>query len=348
MNTEIAYRQTYLDVLKTISVFFVVVVHISAINFSRINIETANWFACNVYDSIAHFSAPVLFMISGALFLNPKKKVTITTIWKKNILRIFIAFFFWSITYAVAEIVLKSTNNNVFDSRVFLMAVIKGHYHLWFCHAIIFCYIVTPILRQIIIDENIRKYLLYVSITIVFIVNFFKFIPLLDVIFTTICADAGIVFGGYVCYFILGHYLNQMTISVKWGGISVIGLIALAITITGTAVLSWNYGKATEMLYGYLLPNTLLWSSSVFVLVKKYMNNMSKKSKLLYMRLANHSFGAYLVHVFVYNALLKIGLTPTICNSFIAIPILSITTWTVSIMVSVIIKRIPMIGYFIV
>lgn len=217
-------RQSYLDVLKTVSVFFVVVVHVSAINFSKIDVFSSDWMACNIYDSIAHFAAPVLFMVSGAIFLNPDKTVTIQRLFKRNIPHVIIAFAFWSALYSLVSSYLQYRTISGESIHSFFAGFVEGPYHLWFCYAIVFCYIATPILRQILRDEIIEKYMLKVLLLAVFIVNALKLIPTFRFVFKTIYSQGGIVLGGYIVYFILGHYLNDRKternhIRFAWGGV---------------------------------------------------------------------------------------------------------------------------------
>ena len=75
--------------------------HVAAYSFKEVDVNTFEWNAINVYSGLARFAVPIFVMISGALFLDPKKDIPIRKIYSKYILRIVIAFVFWSVVYAV-------------------------------------------------------------------------------------------------------------------------------------------------------------------------------------------------------------------------------------------------------
>lgn len=85
-------RVVYFDYLKIIAALAVIMIHIASENWYTIDVESTKWFCLNFYDSIARFGVPVFVMISGALFLD--KKVKISEIYSKYILRLVIAFIF--------------------------------------------------------------------------------------------------------------------------------------------------------------------------------------------------------------------------------------------------------------
>lgn len=84
-------RVIYLDSLRILAVFAVIVLHVAASNFYSVSVESIRWKIFNVADSCCRFAVPILFMISGSMFLDKKRDFSIRKLYLKNILRIFIA-----------------------------------------------------------------------------------------------------------------------------------------------------------------------------------------------------------------------------------------------------------------
>lgn len=66
-------RILYLDILKGVSIFFVIMLHMSGPCVCEESLGSTYWWIGNILDSICRFTVPVFVMVSGALFLNPSK-----------------------------------------------------------------------------------------------------------------------------------------------------------------------------------------------------------------------------------------------------------------------------------
>ena len=85
-------RAYHLDFLRVFATFAVMVLHLAAQNWDKINVKTFEWNVFNFYNSIVRWAVPVFVMISGALFLS--KDIQLKKIFSKYILRIVTAFLF--------------------------------------------------------------------------------------------------------------------------------------------------------------------------------------------------------------------------------------------------------------
>ncbi len=92
-------RKIYCDYLRLLATFAVIILHVSASNWYSANVNSIEWQSFNFYDSIVRWCVPIFVMISGSLFLN--KDISLKTIYNKYIPRMIIAFFTWSIFYAL-------------------------------------------------------------------------------------------------------------------------------------------------------------------------------------------------------------------------------------------------------
>ena len=122
-------RKQYLDSLRVFASMLVVLLHSAAQGFRRTPIGSIDWWAMNIYDSLARIGVPIFFMISGALFLS--KDVSKQSIIVKYVKRIVIVFYSWSLIYFISNYFFtKDFNNSI---PIFLF----GDSHMWYLLATI-------------------------------------------------------------------------------------------------------------------------------------------------------------------------------------------------------------------
>ncbi|MBQ7972421.1 MAG: acyltransferase family protein [Lachnospiraceae bacterium] len=70
-------RNISFDVLRIISALSVVVLHVTTKFIMMNEVGSLDFRIANLINSISRFGVPVFFMISGAIFLDEKKEVTV-------------------------------------------------------------------------------------------------------------------------------------------------------------------------------------------------------------------------------------------------------------------------------
>ena len=144
-------RDWSVDVLRCVSCFMVCGLH-SFIWCQYYGISTdvgpSEWTNYLVYRMI--FGSPtVLFvMVSGIFFLSPERNVTAPKIWKKNVLKMTVAYIFWSLIYALYRIHMMDPQPDI-TPQFFIKEWLVEPYHMWYIPMIIGLYILAPILRPI-------------------------------------------------------------------------------------------------------------------------------------------------------------------------------------------------------
>ena len=63
-------RTVYFDYLRVFATLAVMVLHTSAQNWSKTDVNSFTWQTFNFFDSIVRWGVPVFVMISGSLFLS--------------------------------------------------------------------------------------------------------------------------------------------------------------------------------------------------------------------------------------------------------------------------------------
>ena len=154
------------DALRVIAAFAVVMLHTCAQRFYDCY-PSPEWDVRNIYDTLVRWAAPMFIMISGALFLDSKKTISIKTLYKKNIARIVLVFFAWSIIYALYRI------NDGKGLLVTAGRIINGPFHFWFLKMLIGLYVAVPIFKAIVANKKLEQYFLAILIITAFIIPMF-------------------------------------------------------------------------------------------------------------------------------------------------------------------------------
>lgn len=341
-------RTVYFDYLRVLAIFSVILLHTAASNWYSADVNSFNWQVFNAYDSIVRWGVPVFVMISGALFLG--RTIPTKTIYTKYIFRILVAFFFWSFCYALF------TCSGV---KEMIACTISGHFHMWFLPMIVGLYMAIPLIKCITENKEIRCYFLILAmmIAIVFPTIFAisnDFAPKLineGMQAINISLIQGLkleIVLGYTVYFILGYAINSTDINVKERKcIYLLGTFGFAFTIVLDAIVAIKNQSPCGTYYGSHMIGVLLESISIFVFFK-YNCPKSERLNAFVQKLAKYSFGAYLIHPAVQSLLEKVGFTTISFNSIIAVPLLAITIFTISMFFSAAINRIPILKKYIV
>jgi surface polysaccharide O-acyltransferase-like enzyme len=130
----------YFDYLRVAATISVVVLHVSAQNWYSFNGRSFEWNVFNFYDSIVRWGVPIFLMISGSLFLY--RDIEIKNLYRKYILRLFVAYCFWALFYAVYSPIIDSIIGKGFALPIksIIKNTISGNYHMWFIPMIIGTY----------------------------------------------------------------------------------------------------------------------------------------------------------------------------------------------------------------
>jgi len=339
-------RIIYYDVLRIIAIFAVVFSHVSSQGIVDC-FPSQEWVLRMVYDSFGRWSVPVFVMISGALFLDISKKITIKKLYSKNIFHIIYVFLFWSVIYAIYDGLYK---NGLVG---FVLGSIHGPFHFWFLKMLIGLYIIVPLLRMITQDQKLELYFILIAILTTFL------IPLLFPIIGYFSTEAKDfiqnyynslelnIASGHVGYFVLGHYLSNYSLKpfVK-NMIFIFGFISLIAVCLITYFVSNYSGSFYEAFLNSLNIFTLLEATAVFVFIKNI--NFSTRYYSFIIRFSKATFGIYIIHILLMHVVLDFwGIDSSLLNPVVFIPIYSVLVFVVSYTIVSVLMRIPIIKRFV-
>ncbi len=347
-------RIKYFDYLRIICALGVVMGHVCDDYWSAISVSSASWRVLSAFLGLCYCTVPVFFMISGALFLNPKKEIGVKVLYKKYILRMAIVFFFWSVLYAIAS----RTSSIV----AFFGKVLTGHYHMWFILALLGCYMVLPFLRKIAESDFLTKY--FLGLGLVFLIFTGYVLPRLEEVpvgvISVAAAKADTFLSafsvkmvlGYPFYVVLGYYLCKKDFSKKiWCSLIGVGVVAYIVMVLITISVSVSTGSAYNKLFKKFSPPVFLMAVGLFVLGKYVLSKISLKGKAdrFVQNLSKYTFGVYLIHVFVLDFVERqLGLTAMSFNPVIAVPCITLIVYFVSMIISTVLNKIPIVNKYIV
>lgn len=258
---------------------------------------------------------------------------------------------FWSCTYFVFRILngnLKITGlKSVFGELLF------GNYHLWYLWMIAGLYAVTPILNKIVEENGLCRYFLILCAAVCWVPGMLEVVPALNKLVQGVLQDKMYLFlpTGYVGYYILGYYLckNRLTDKQK-STILVAGILGAAYAIIGGILYSQYTGKPSQATYNNLTLNIACYAAAVFMIFKDKVSaiQFTKKTKRRIFTLGKATLGIYLIHVmFVQGISDRFMVATDFRYPFASLPI-AILIFICAYFVDVVIKKIPLVGKWIV
>lgn len=271
--------------------------------------DNANAMIYVALDTLAKPCNALFFMTSGALLLPIKTDGK--TFLKRRMGKIIIPCLVWTIIYNLSKVAWGDRSiSDMFAILVYVPFSSGAYGILWFVYILIGLYLLVPILSPwlISVSKNSVKCLLglwVVTLVLIIARNFISF-PDDE-------RQMLYYFGGYGGYFLLGYYFHQYRPrhSVLLLLILIICPFAIALLLRTPSFLDVDRWSVL----GYLSLFTALCAYGWFGLIQKLVfprtiENANDGQKLLLKgiitRVSNLSFGVYLSHIIVCNAIWRI------------------------------------------
>ncbi|NOY99048.1 MAG: acyltransferase family protein [Chloroflexi bacterium] len=302
-------RLYWVDFARILAILMVVQIHISGVLLYKWGqVPPAYWMAGNLFDAIARPSASLSFMLSGFLLLGKREHTQI--FFKKRLTRVLIPFIFWSLLYWLWRSLLQGgfPEGKAFLNALLSLPVRPSSYHLWFLYPLLGLYLLTPVLRRwvsAVTDKEIWClvivwFLLGPVMLLVETVFDFQVAPNIEYRFS-----ANVIFLS-LGYFLLGHLFKHVKSTPRFVWAAALVFVAmLAVTVGGTYILSARAQKGEVFLYNIYMPNIVLMTMALFVLLRAFGEKFLTGVFLtgLARQVASLTFGIYLIHVMVVETL---------------------------------------------
>jgi len=330
-------RHQYIDVIRVMGMFFVVLLHTSAEKL-RMYIGSPGWHIVNMTTSLAATAVPLFFMASGAVILSAKETEDYSYVLKRRIPRLFWPLLAWSavsvtMEYAVGTLTGADITAAGMIDKMTRFFVSPVRIHFWFMYTLIPLSLVSPMLKSVVQNRRNLKYAAVLFGVIALLGSLMPILPAQFSFIPDITFIRGAGFGMFVYYLLLGYLLHTMSRRVDTRVLAVVAVAAWVVICTGTYWKSRG-GVYSEIFISYTGVYNLVLSAALFLLFK---NLVTKPSRIV-QALAPLSFGVYLVHAILIAVWLRLlpvlGLSITwqyVIGSFCVTSILSCAiTWVLS------------------
>lgn len=336
-----AKRHTGYDILRFVSICMVVVIHAN-VSFLGENQGSASWIAVMLITALCTLSVPLFFMLSGALLLQKEEAVSLKELYTKRIPKQAVPFILWSIIYVAARIVMGKID---FSLHAFVSLLWEpAYYQFWFMYTLLGIYLLLPILQILVknLSKRMLEYLLLIWVafsvaipTTSYIIPQFQISNHVDLVLS----------GGYLGYFLLGHYLQKY-------GREILTKKAMLLFITGLAVIlacaagEWflsEEGKYHGNFYhSYLTPGVVLGACGAFLLLQNARLPFGQKAEKAICAVSENAIGIYYIHMLVLTALDYVSVDGHLLFLVVKIAI----TIIASLAASLLLTHIPYVRYF--
>lgn len=334
-------RETELDILRLMAMLGVIFTHACGIETD--SVVTRNMMTFLIATVTWH--VPVFVMISGRFFLDPDREITAAKL-KKSIARLVIAFVFWNVIYQ-AYYILTDTYSNL-NWKGILSQSMLGPYHFWYLFMLVCLYMVTPFLRKIAEDKRLMEYFIVLFLVFEFLTMYGPDLPLVGATVSQIVDKTNFHFAlGFSGYYILGYDLHRYPLSGKKEiGLYALGIAMLLFTGLATVWKTLRGAEGEEWFSKYLMPNVVIEAAALYTFFINRISRIrfSEKASAVISKLAEYSFGAYLVHALVLAFSEVIHWNDVPLNPILVVTLRVVFVFAVSTAATALIRKIPLIG----
>jgi len=340
-------RRYYIDYLRACGCVAVVALHVIANRLDNIAPTEANYLSLSGLLILCRWAVPVFVMASGCNLLGRNNEFHLV---KKHSTKILILVFFWGFAYLFADSLINLLTGYPIDTASLSPAnLFQGYaYPLWFCFMIVGLYLLIPVLNPIIKDQKRCEYLIGICIFSAII------LPMLNKA-SGICSLFGTIvdrlqfpsFGIYVCYFVLGYYLEHYAdFSSMQRKLLYAAAIASVFAMISYSFINAICFQAHTTIATPEYPTAVIFSVGVFTFFKYHFNQ--GRFYQFFAALANCSLGIYVMHNYLIVRLGRKGIHSVMFHPLLAVPLVTIIVVSVCFTISWLLKKIPVIGKWIV
>lgn len=350
METSDKEHIIYLDILRVIACFMVIVVHVSANQLHAFQTKSFDYQVSQFFNTFSIASPAIFFMLSGALFLNPASKdIPIKKLWGRYILRMVVSYVFWSCLFTFIAWLPYYTFSAA-TVKAYILEFFLGvpMYHLWFIPTIVSIYMVLPFLKPAFADTHRCRYYLALFLVIqIFIPTLLKFnLPHGDLIQSLYTRIPFLLCMGHVGYFVLGYYLSVEKISRKKRMIIyAAGILSLAAAVGIDGYLSARQNNAVLLFNELFALNSFLAATAMFVAFRYIPWKKNRFTKAV-AKLSKLTFGIYLIHPFFLQILFEHCTFLLKLPAIVWIPTTAVAAFLCSTVVIWILSKIPIVNKY--
>lgn len=334
-----------MDYLRIACAFAIVTLHVTsaALTYAESPSKVAT-VAMQISTILMAWAVPCFFMLTGFLWLGNDKWCSYRTI-AKHVLKFLIVLFTIGLFYALLEIVFTTQVISIGSVIKALSNVLSGKLwdHMWYVYAVIGVYLVLPLIKPFFRESKLLDDLIVVSLSFTYtiLLPYVKLVLGYSVPVSFIASGwvfyvmLGGLFGKYQAFFIDRKRMTSLT-CVLLIVFSNLGIILKYIANPGFDVVS------------YTSLSVALTASSVLVLATVQKGCEKWAAKGLVLRLSSCCWGIYLIHPLFINLMIKLfKFNPIDYFWYISIPITCVIMFSLSAVVTWVLRKIPLFKKYI-
>lgn len=308
-------RYAYIDLIKTIAIIMVIILHSGLLKTDFIMLKSAKS-AVQFAIRIILEGVPLFVMVNGFLLLH-KDKFELKKHLKK-VLKIFILLILWSIIYIVIKTILMKEQLSIgLVWKNVLTTDINNKYTgiLWFLQNLIMLYLIYPILKYL--YDNNKKLYNYLFVIIIISTVGINFVNMLiDIIIkisnfeqlrllTSYIKKFNILSNNqFLMFFMFGGYLyekkDRFTENNKKIKYTIIGLISWMLSFIYAYIMSKINNKTYSNSFNYDSIFMIFIMLGIFAITNFYIDKGRFYNKMI-TSISKNSLGIYLIHNIIIN-----------------------------------------------
>lgn len=302
LNPAKTERKHFLDLLRVAATLAVVLLHtLSGAVVSRgYFVSETEKFTNLTLTNLITWCVPVFLLISGYLFLNPERQISVKEMLGKYCMRVFWALVVFGIPYAGIELVLKEKcfRFDMIYRSVWMTLTGQTWAHMWYLYLVLLLYLCTPALKWVL--KKVPMSVVYLVLVVLAVSS--SFLPYIQLLFN----DPRIwtLWGQsiYLFYYLAGYGFAVRKKEIS--GLQAAGLFTLVVLliafvlysrITGHFWVELPYNHPVAALFALCFMGLGLWG-------EKY---LQQKNTALLEKISGLCFGIYLTHPIFLNILYK-------------------------------------------
>lgn len=336
-------RTLYLDILKIIACFLVVVNHAGIGLLSYAGYTKGTTLFYSTCFSICKIAVPIFIMITGSLLL--KKEETYKSIIKR-IFRIVVPIICVSIYYYFIDQGHVGT-----DIKNFITAIIQEplNMSLWYLYMLIGLYIMTPFIKKMIKNFDKKDFILFSILTLI-IPGAIRLLKTILKIQTSGFFEYAII-PESIGYYVTGYFISTQILNKRIKNIAIISFlistICFILRMYIPFLMKGELDYSLDDAYSFI---TIVMAISIFIVSKYYVEKI-KYNKYLFKvieELSKITFGIYLIHPIFISKIQNSNIIQGIfgINAYIGVIALEISTFVFCGIITFILRKIPIVKKF--
>lgn len=323
-------RQKYIDLLKIISAYIIVLSHmnISSLHAAMGQISNTQYtFAYTAYQFVYVFVA-VFILLTGCGLLSTERN-SYKEMWPR-ILKMIVLILFWGLCFEGANVLIR-------HEELSLIKLVTDLYngttwsHMWFLNKLVGLYLIVPILGAFVNKSNRHSQILFASLCFVF----GSIVPFITRVAGITLTNIFPIDGMFIAYAMAGYLIGTMPKDKckKYAVLYLLGTIIGAILVILYAL------SEKDMIVQIDNPFTALMAISLVLFVKAITVN-GNESKRIEM-LSRCTLGVYIIHpIFIHIASSILHINPQLHLPLLFVPIEALGIFIISMIIVWIYRRI--------